>query len=1046
MKQKLTLAFLLCFAIGLQHLFAQQTVQATGSIVSEEDGEPLIGAAIMVRGTSTGTTTDINGNFSLAVPAGATLEISFVGMITLEVTAGQGLRIVMRPDLQNLDEVIVVAYGTAKKSSFTGSATAVGARQLEMRALSNVMNVLEGNVPGLQVTSGMGAPGAEPSFRIRGFSSINSNSAPLIVLDGAIFDGSFTDINPHDIESITVLKDAASTALYGSSAGNGVIMVSTKAARLTAGNHQVDVSVSQGFSRRGVADYDRLDVYQYYPAQWEMLRNVYRFNGKQDDATSATNASLNIFNQLKYNPFRNIPNDQIVGTNGLLNPAATDLLWADDDWESQAYRTGHTQDYNISFSSKTDKSDSYASVNYRNEKGFVVQTGLARFAGRVNYNIYPVKWFKAGVSLSATRTDITRNPSDDTDSSNSYNNLIRMTRVMSPIYPVHEHDLTTGDYILEGGEKKWELSSNRLADPGRHGLAEATLNQWARKRDQMTGRAYFDFNIIDGLKVSFSGNIETRNLRNFTYENKLVGDGAPMGRMSINRYGYTIHQFNEMISYAKTFGDHSIDVLAGHENYSYSYDYLNGSRQGEIASGLYEFGNFVTINSLGSSTTDYRKEGYLLRANYDYSDKYYLSASYRHDGSSRFHKSHQWGDFWSVGGSWRADQEGFLQDASWVNSLKLRASYGETGNDNTQIDDENTYYGYMTVFGIGYNNRDEPGIYFSRYGNQDLKWESAISLDAAVEFALFDRLSGTVEFFDHYNRDLIFELPVQSSAGIISYLRNIGRIDNYGVEVDLNYTAFKNRDWRVTVGANATSVKNVIKELPEDGIVKLDKRYAVGKSRYDYWLRQFVGVDSDTGNALYLYDPDQAKGDDVFEKNGQMVTTSLNKAKYDYSGSTIPKLQGGFTAGVSYRDFDLSVHCSYAVGGKILDTHYQTLMNNRYAYAMHTDVLKAWKNPGDVTDVPRLDQTRSADFDGVSSRWLISSDYLNIKNVHLSYAAPKKLLTPIGVKAARLGVGVENLMLFTARQGLNPQESFAGTLYNSYVPARTVTCTLNLSF
>jgi TonB-linked SusC/RagA family outer membrane protein len=530
-----------------------------------------------------------------------------------------------------------------------------------------------------------------------------------------------------------------------------------------------------------------------------------------------------------------------------------------------------------------------------------------------------------------------------------------------------------------------------------------------------------------------------------------VGDGAPMGRMSINRYGYTIHQFNEMISYVKSYGEHSIDLLAGHENYSYSYDYLTGSKQGEIASGLYEFPNFVTINSLSSSTTDYRKEGYLLRANYDFRDKYYLSGSYRHDGSSRFHKTHKWGDFWSVGGSWRIDQEQFMQDISWVNSLKLRASYGETGNDNTQLKDGSTltttYYGYMTVFSNGLNNRDEAGIYFNRFGNQDLMWESAVSLDAAVEFALFNRLSGTIEFFDHYNRDLIFELPVQSSSGIVSYLRNIGRIDNYGVEIDLHYTAFKNKDWRVTVGANTTSVKNVIKELPEDGIVDGTKRYAVGKSRYDYWLRQFVGVDPDTGQALYIFDGEnQATGADVFEKNGQTVTTTLNKAKYDYSGNTIPKLQGGFTASVTYKNFDLSAHCSYAVGGKILDTHYQTLMNNRYAYAMHTDVLKAWKNPGDVTDVPRLDQTRSADYDGVSSRWLISSNYLNIKNVNLSYTVPRKALSTLGFKSTRIGVNVENLMLFTARKGLNPQESFAGTLYNSYVPARTITCTLNLSF
>jgi TonB-linked SusC/RagA family outer membrane protein len=1040
MKQKLTVVLLLCFVFGLQYLFAQQTLLASGNIVSEDDGEPLIGAAIIVKGTTVGTTTDIDGNFSLNVPPNATLQISYVGMLTREVAAGQGLRIVMKSDTQNLEEVIVVAYGTARKSSFTGSAVSVGPQQLEKRTVSNVLSVLEGNVPGLQVQSSTGNPGASPSFRIRGFSSINSSSNPLIVLDGAIFDGSFMDINPHDIETITVLKDAASTALYGSSAGNGVIMVTTKSAKLTAGNHQVDVSITQGFSRRGIPDYDRLDVYRYYPAQWEMLKNVYKFNGKQDDATAASNASRNIFNQLKYNPFKGIANDQIVGADGKLNPAATELLFGDDlDWASQSYRTGHTQDYNISFSSKTEKSDSYASVNYRNEQGYVVMTGLARFAGRVNYNIYPVKWFKAGLSLSGTRTDYERNPSDEGGS--NYVNLVRMTRVMAPIYPVHEHDLTTGEYILEGGEKKWELSSNRLADPGRHGLAEATLNTWKNKRDQLSARTYFDFNVYDGLKITFSGNLETRNLRNFTYENKLVGDGAPMGRMSINRYGYTIHQFNEMISYARSFGEHSVDILAGHENYSYNYDALSGSKQVEIASGLYEFGNFVTINSLSSSTTNYKKEGYLLRANYDYGDRYYFSGSFRHDGSSRFYKTHHWGNFWSAGASWRVDQEDFLQDVSWINSLKLRASFGETGNDNV------SNYAFMTLFGIGYNNRDEPGIYFSRFGNQDLLWEAAVSADAAVEFSLFDRLSGSVEFFDHYNRDLIFELPVQSSSGIQNYYKNIGRIDNYGVEIDLNYTAFRNRDWRVTVGGNATLLKNVIKELPQDGIVDGTKRYAVGKSRYDYWLRQYVGVDPDTGEALYLFDAaNQVTGEDVFEKNGQTVTTTLNKAKYDYSGSAIPKVQGGFTAAVRYRNFDLSVHTSYALGSKLMDSGYQTLMNNRYAYAMHTDVLKAWKNPGDVTDVPRLDQTRSADYDGASSRWLISGDFLNIKNVNLSYTVPKKILNPVAFKSTRIGVSAENLVVFTARKGLSPQESFSGSQGNYYVPARTVTFTLNLSF
>ncbi|MDR1814231.1 MAG: SusC/RagA family TonB-linked outer membrane protein [Tannerella sp.] len=1042
MKQKLTILILLCFVFGTQELFAQQTIVATGTVITEEDGEPLAGATIKVKGNpALGTITNVDGVFSISVPQAAVLEVSYIGYLTQEVQAGKDLKIVLQSDEQKLDEVLVVAYGTAKKSSFTGSAQSIGVQQLEKRALTNVMSALEGNATGLQVTNQYGAPGSGPSFRIRGFGSINSSTSPLIVLDGAIFDGNFMDINPNDIESMTVLKDAASTALYGSSAGNGVIQVTTKSAKLSSGSHQVDLAVQQGFARRGIPDYDRLDVYQYYPAQWEMLKNVYVFSGKQDDATARANATKNIFSQLKYNPYKGIANDQIVGTDGKLNPAATTLLWADDDWESQSYRTGYTQDYNLSFSSKTDKSDSYASMNYRNEQGFLVMTGLERFAGRVNYNIYPVKWFKGGLSLSATRTDYTTNPSGE-GSSTTYNNLVRMTRIMPPIYPVHLHDLTTGEYLLDAaGKKQWELTSNRLADPGRHGLAEATLNTWKNKRDQLSARAYMDFNVYDGLKISLSGNLETRNLRSLTYENKLVGDGAPMGRFSINRYGYTIFQFNEMLSYTKSFGEHSIDVLAGHENYSYNYDYIAGSRQGEIASGLYEFSNFVTINSVSSSSSNYRKEGYLFRANYDYSDKYYVSGSFRHDGSSRFNTNHKFGNFWSIGASWRIDQEEFMKPIEWVNSLKLRASYGETGNDNV------TEYAYMTLFGIGYNNRDEAGIFFSRYGNPDLVWETAISKDIAVEFALFKNLSGTIEYYNHSNDDLIFERPVQTSAGISSYYKNIGRIDNHGLEVELNYTAFKNKDWHVTVGGNFSFLKNIIKELPEESIVSGNYRYEVGKSRYEWWLRQYVGVDPDNGQALYLFDDENAAtGTDVYEKDGKMVTYTLNKAKYAYSGSSIPKSYGGFSTSVRFKNFDFYAHFSYGLGNKFLDGSYQTLMSNRYAYAMHVDVLKAWKQPGDVTNVPRLDQTRSGDYDGTSTRWLVSGNYLSFKNLNISYTVPKPFLSNYGLKTTRIGATVENLALWTARKGLNPQESFGGTQGNYYVPARVITLLLNLSF
>jgi TonB-linked SusC/RagA family outer membrane protein len=1046
MKQKLTLALLFSLFLGIQFLFAQQT-GITGVVTGEDDGEPVIGASIVVKGTSIGTVTDYDGKFTLNVPPNATLVISYVGLKTLEVSAQANMRIVLASDYQAIDEVMVVAYGTARKSSFTGSATSIGVEALEKRVLTNVTTALEGNVPGLQVTSGMGQPGATPTFRIRGFGSINSSSDPLIVLDGAIFNGSFIDINPNDIESMTVLKDAASTSLYGSSAGNGVILVTTKQGKGDNGSHSVNVSIAQGLSQRGIPEYDRLDVWQYYPAQWEMMKNMYQYgSSKQDAATAAQSATDNIYGKLNYNPFRGVPNNAIVGTDGKLNSAATQLLWGDDlDWAGEMYGNGHFQDYNLSYSSKNDKSDAFASFGYQDNEGYALKTGMERFTGRVNYNIYPVKWFKSGLSLAATRSKSEASVADDTDNSSSYNNIFRYTRVMAPIYPIHKHDPATGEYVLDsGGQRLYDYEGNRLSDPGRDALVETLLNERISERDQFSGRLYGEITFMEGLKLNVSGNLESRNLRSGRYENTLVGDGKGVGRYSITSNRYSIYQFNEMLTYKKTFGDHDVDILAGHENYSYQRQYSYGFRQGEIVAGLHEFGNFVNINSLSSYTDTYTKEGFLFRANYNYKDRYYGSLSYRRDGTSRFYKDNRWGDFWSFGASWRLDQEDFLADISWINSLKLRASYGETGNDNL-----NTYYAYQTLYNVGYNNKDEPGIYFDSYGNRDLVWETVVSSDVAVEFGLFDRLTGSVEYYNRYSRDLLFSVPTPTSTGVSDVKRNLGRIDNYGVEVTLDYQVFRNKDWRVSVGANVTTVTNKIKSLPKETptIVDGTKRYEVGHSRYDFWLRQFVGVDPDTGSALYLFDAEnQSTGDDVFTRDGVELTTTLNKAKYDYSGSVIPKFYGGFNASVGYKGFELSGVFSYQVGGKMLDGGYQNLMSNVYGYAMHKDVLKAWKKPGDVTDVPRLDDSQATNSDGQSTRWLISSDFLNIKSVTLSYALPRSILRPIGVKSTRISLSGENLYQLNARKGLNAAAEFNGLVYNAYLPARSLTASLNLSF
>lgn len=1061
MKHKFTLV-LLSLLLGLQCMVAQQ-IKVTGVVINEDDEEPIIGASIIVKGTTIGTVTDLDGAFSLDADKKAHLQVSYVGMKTQEVAVQPKLRITLAADAQNIDEIVVVAYGTTKKSSFTGSAATVSSQSIEKRALTNVVGALEGTTSGVQVTSSSGQPGSSPDIRIRGFGSVNSSNKPLYVVDGSIYNGEVGDINPADIESMTVLKDAASTSLYGSSAGNGVILITTKKAK-GDGSHSVNLSISQGFSNRAIKEYDRVGTMDYYPLQWEMLKNQYQFNSKYSPEKAAATASEKIFSQLKYNPFKGIDNAQIVGTDGRLNPAANTLLWGDDlDWEDAAYRTGIRSEYNLSYSSKTEKSDTYASLGYLNEHGYMIKTDMERFSGRVNYNIYPVKWLKTGLNLSGTRnkSNVTNAGSDN---SSGYGNMVRFVRGMAPIYPIYQHDPVTGDYLNEKGEKAMSINDRvydyagpRISNTGRHTIAEAEWNDRLNERDALNARTYLDLNIYDGLKVSANVSLESTNLRKKVYENTKVGDGSPAGRMNITSSRSTTYTFNQLITYNKDFGQHSIDALLGHENYSYTYQYMYGMRQEQSIIGLQEFGNFVSINALSSYTNNYKKEGYFLRANYDYKDTYYASVSYRHDGTSRFHNANRWGDFWSFGASWRIDQEKFMDNLNWVNSLKLRASYGETGNDGVLDDDGyQNYYAYQTLYDNGMNNKFEPGIFFKLFGNPELKWETQVSTDVAIEFGLFDKLTGSVEYFSKNSKDLLFSVPTPTSTGVQSIWKNLGKVVNDGVEINLDYQVYKNKDWRVNVGANATFIRNEVKSMPEGQkeIIDGNKKISEGHSMYDFWMKQYYGVNPDNGAALYLFDDGQTGGianqtwsdKDCLEKDGQKLTTNQSKAKYDYSGSAIPTVFGGFNIGAKYKDFELSTVFSYALGGKIYNSSYAVLMNNVYGYAMHTDVFNAWKQEGDITDVPRLDQSQKSNFDAASTRFLTSSDYLSLRSVTFAYNLPKSILQPIGMKSARISASGENLFQINTMQGLNCLANYSGTTYNEYQPARSITFTLNVAF
>lgn len=722
MKHKLTLV-LLSFFLGVQCMVAQQ-MKVTGVVINEDDGEPVIGASIVVKGTTIGTITDLDGKFELETQKDAKLIISYVGLRTQETTAQQNMRIVLSSDSQAIDEVVVVAYGTAKKSSFTGSASTVGAALMDKRPLSNALSALEGNTSGVQMTSSIGQPGEAAKVTIRGFGSVNADNAPLYVVDGAIFSGDISSISPSDIESMTILKDAASTSLYGSSAGNGVVLITTKKGSSSSGAG-VTLSISQGWSSRAYNDYAKVGVYDYYPLQWQMLRNANMSLG-QSATDAAANASKDIINKLKYNPFVGIANDAIVGTDGLLNPSASALKWGEDlDWEDAAYRTGHRQEYNVSYNTKTEKSDTYASIGYLNDKGYMIKTDFERYNARLNYNIYPVKWFKSGLNLGLSRTNSNYSTSTSSNSA-GYGNLSRFIRSMAPIYPVHKHDIETGAYLDKEGNVvtdpalyTYDYEGARISSNGRDGIAEALWNDRLMSTTNSSARTYVTITPIEGLNLTVNYAFDNKDERRRVYENPEVGDGtAGPGRLNIRNRNFLTQTFNQLINYTKTFGKHNIEALLGHENYSYRLQYNYGMKTNEIVSGTYEYSNFVSISSMDSYTREYKKEGYFARLNYDFDDKYYVTASYRRDGSSRFSKDNRWGNFWSFGASWRISQEDFMENLTWVDNLKLRASYGETGNDAIYYTDDDTqqdYYPYQTLYNLGINNLITiPKVYFNR--------------------------------------------------------------------------------------------------------------------------------------------------------------------------------------------------------------------------------------------------------------------------------------------------------------------------------------------
>ncbi|MBE0679528.1 MAG: TonB-dependent receptor [Bacteroidales bacterium] len=1049
MKKHLMI-FVLLMVTGL--LAMGQTVQITGMVTSSEDGLPLPGVTVKVQGLTIGTSTVIDGTYSLQVPRNATsLEFSFIGMQTLVVPIEGRTRInvTLVPELVAMDEVVVIAYGTAKKGSYTGSAAQIDSKKIESRPVTNFTKAIEGTNPGIQVTSASGQPGSGQDIRIRGFGSVSASNDPLYVVDGVPYSGSINSINSNDIESISILKDAASSALYGNRAANGVVLITTK--RGSKDRTSMQLTVTQGISTRSIPEYERVSALEYYPLMWQSDYNRQIFAATPvAPATAAQNATNNLITRVGYN-ITTLADNQIVGTDGQLNPSAQikgDYA-GDLDWQEPLMRTGNRGEYNLTFNGGADKSDYYVSLGYLDEKGYVIKSDFKRYTGRINVNTTPKSWLRTGLNLSGAMT----NSNTAVSGGSSYVNPFFFTRAMGPIYPVYAHDPATGAYLIDEvtGEYIYDLGNlaglpTRVSggSPGRHVIAETLWNDDLFKRNVLGARTYFDILFLKDFKFTMNVSADVNAYNYAGFENKIVGDGAPAGRgerVNSLTTGYTV---NQLLNYSKTFDIHSVEVLLGHENFDYTYNYFRGFRQGQIVDGNTELVNFTTTNSLTSYTDKYRTEGFFTRVNYNFNEKYFFSGSFRRDASSKFFKDNRWGNFWSVSAAWRLDAEDFIKSQTWIDMAKLRASYGAVGNDNGI-----GYYAWQALYDIGANNAFEPGMHQSTLSNEALTWESNNAFDVALEFAVLKRITGSVEFYHRISSNLLFAVPLPSSSGLTSLDQNVGSMFNQGIELRLGIDVLKGSDFNWNIDINASTVKNEITKLPQEEIISGTKKLMVGHSIYDFWLRDWYGVDPTDG--VTLYDANvkdfatQASNLRIINET-DTVSTSHNNAKYHYEGSAIPDLMGGFTNTFSYKGFDLSILSTFQIGGKIYDGSYASLMHSGdYGRASHIDILNRWQKPGDITDVPRLDNSQLTAFDAQSDRFLIDASFFSIKAVTLSYTLPVSLTQRAGMKGARVWVSGENLLLMNARKGLDPQRSFAGTTDNVYTPSRILTVGVNIS-
>jgi len=1061
-----------------------QNINLSGTIVDATNGEPVTGAAVQLQGSTTVyAMTDALGNYKIAVPSKGTLVVSCLGYTTVEVAVNgrSAIDISLQPDTQVLDDVVVVAFGTTTKEAFTGSASVLKSDDLQKRQTTNVQNALVGSVAGLQMRGNSGAPGSNGSgsINIRGIASMYAATSPLVIVDGAPYSMSLSNIPQQDIESVTVLKDAASAALYGARGAAGVIIVTTKKGKTHDATVTFDAKV--GVISQAVQDYETItSPAEYYEAVYAQDYNYYIANGSSA-ATANIQANKRTLSDLGYNVYTVPQGQYLIGTNGKLNPAATlgraynggdgyTYYLQPDNWKDAAYNNSLRQEYTVSINGGTDRSSFYASVGYLNEDGIIEYSGYERFTARIKADYQAKKWLKVGANAGFVNSKTISNPNFTNDSYGS-TNLLYYTQMIAPIYPIYVRVLDeSGKPVVKtdaNGNPQYDYGVAATNYPGQSRAFLQTGNPLGSNRynnvystfNQFQGTGTVDVDFTRWLKFNNTSTVIFGQSNGSDYETGLYGPKVGVNG-EIYKSSSTSVRTNHVqtLTFYNTYGLHDINVLAGHEYYLTNVRSLSAIAQGLFSPEIQEINAAANKTDSGSSTSGYNVEGYFTSAQYNYDHRYYLSASYRRDASSYFAPAHRWGNFWSVGGAWIINHENFMAGAGWVDMLKLKASIGQQGNDSISS------WSYVDMYSLSKASDTAMSPSFYRIGNEDITWETTTNTNIGAEFSFWQgRLSGSVDLYNKKTTDLLFWLSIPESAGSRGYYGNVGDIANRGIELVLNSNIIrtKNVDWNVAFNASHNITKII--SLPEsktadnDGFTESGLWYKEGGPLYNYFTYAYAGVNED-GLATYYYDAALSTlgGNETnkidkpgTEKSG--VTTQIGEASRYEMGSNLPKLFGGISSSLRLWDFDFTVTFDYQLGGRIYDSRYASLMTPATSSSVagsqiHKDWAKAWSPSNTSSNIPRWQygDTYAA---YSSDRFLTNASYLNFQSFAVGYNVPTKKLHWKTVQAMRVYVMGEDLCFWSARRGLDPRYSY--TSYNSigtYTPVRTISGGVRLTF